>query len=199
MFLTVASMLALGTTGACASGPATVGSSAHGPSTRSVSVPSMASAPPAPTAAAVSPQVPLSARIVLPATTMATGSTMDGQVIVENNTGHALHPFGCLTLFEVVLHNAQVPADIAGFDCYGNLPTIPVGESTWPMPVSATYFMCGMSGPPNQCINGRPPPLPLGLYEASLYQMASTNIPDPPSIVVRLIAGSGPPPSIRLR
>jgi hypothetical protein len=45
----------------------------------------------------------MSAMVVLPSQTMTAGSSMPGRVVVENNTGRAIHVLGCGTLFQVAL------------------------------------------------------------------------------------------------
>src|SRR5437867_10985139 len=50
-------------------------------------------------------QAELSARIVLPSTTMMAGGSMAAYVLVENLTGHPLRTTGCVSLFTVALGN----------------------------------------------------------------------------------------------
>ena len=70
----------------------------------------------------------VTARVVLPSTTMTVGSSMSGRVIVENNTGQALHVTGCKFLFAVALGNETIRQEPAFPDC-GQRFTIPVGAS----------------------------------------------------------------------
>jgi hypothetical protein len=126
-------------------------------------------------------------RVVLQSTTMTAGSSMSGHVIVENNTGGALKRDGCGSLFSVFLSNTFItphpffPACIQIF-------TIPVGQSSYPVTVDATYLEC--AGPLG---NGRPcsernghavmPSLPPGEYQATLW---GNIVPTPPPIAVRV-------------
>jgi hypothetical protein len=131
----------------------------------------------------------LSARIVLPSTTMAAGSEMSGKVTVDNETGHPLHIIACGSPFQVVLGNDKVPA-AAYFPACGFRVTIPSGESQWPVTVLGSYSSCGgqsASGAPQwpRCIDGLPPPLPAGDYKAMFFQEPRV-VPTPPSISIRV-------------
>jgi hypothetical protein len=120
---------------------------------------------------------------------MPAGSYLAGRVIVQNNTGHALHPTGCGSLFSVFLSNASTTPH--PFFCGGlQVFTIPVGGSSYPISVAATYLQC--AGPLG---NGRPcaqrnghsvmPSLPPGEYRATLWPSI---VPTPPAITVRVVA-----------
>ena len=123
-------------------------------------------------------EAPLSARIVLPATTMRAGSSMTGHVVVDNNTGHALHATGCISLFAVALGNDEIAPRVAWALCLQRF-TIPSGSSRYPVTVTARDLSC----PP--CSNGLPRPLPPGDYRAMLFQ-ASPVVPTPPAVGVRV-------------
>src|SRR5262245_15814630 len=84
----------------------------------------------------------LSARIVLPSRTMTAGSSINGRVVVRNNTGRAIHTSGCLTLFQVVLANSRYHPDPTWLACLQPF-TIPVGLSSYQITVAATYLHCG--------------------------------------------------------
>jgi len=45
---------------------------------------------------------------VLPSTTMTAGSSMTRHVIVESDTGGALHVIGCISLFGVALSKRKI-------------------------------------------------------------------------------------------
>jgi hypothetical protein len=107
----------------------------------------------------------LGAHIVLPSTTIRSGSSVDGYVVVENHTGHPLETTGCLTLFTVALGNDRISPRIGWLDCLERF-TIPSGESRYPVRVVARYLSC----PPPPCTDGRPAPLPPGTYRAMLFR-----------------------------
>jgi hypothetical protein len=114
-------------------------------------------------------------------------------VIVHNNTGHALHTTGC-GLFQVVLGNDKIHQNVASV-CVQRY-TIPVGASSYPVTVLAAYLQC-RPGPPTAshvpCTQGPGmPPLPPGLYRATLSQEGNV-VPNPPSITVRVTARSSTP------
>ncbi len=113
---------------------------------------------------------------------------MSARVVVENNTGRAVHVPGCLTLFQVVLVNNKYHPTVAWPLCLQPF-TIPIGESSYPATVEASYSECS-SGRPHgvlrACLpNRHPPPLPPGDYRAMLFQ-AGHLVPVPPAITVRV-------------
>ena len=130
----------------------------------------------------------LSARIVLPSTTMAGGSTMSGKVIVTNDTGRALHGDGCLTPFLVELGNDRIVPNWSTPLCLQHF-TIPVGESSWPVTVHGSLSMCSGDGPDGEipgCLpDGNTPPLPPGSYRAMLLQDPHF-VPTPSAISIRV-------------
>ena len=129
----------------------------------------------------------VTARVVLPALKMIAGSSMSGHVVVENNTGHALHATGCISLFQVALGNAQTHPAPAWPLCLQEF-TIPTGKSTYPVTVRASYPGCSatvQSGLPVCLPSGRPPPLPPGNYRAMLFESGNV-VPTPPAIDVRV-------------
>ncbi|MDQ1477547.1 MAG: hypothetical protein QOE62_2776 [Actinomycetota bacterium] len=132
----------------------------------------------------------VTARIELSSTTMTAGSSISGHVVVENNTGHEVHTTGCHGLFGVGLHNAQIQQDVIFPSCAEQI-TIPVGESSYPVMVLAAYYSCDAAGDQGlqRCLpNGGAPPLPPGIYQATLFQ-ASPVVPTPPPIDVQVEAG----------
>jgi len=134
----------------------------------------------------------VTARVALPSTTMTAGSSMTGHVIVENNTGGALHAIGCIDHFSVSLNNAKIHQVWGAAECLGTF-TFPAGESSYQVTVQATYLGCGGSplgdNPPCVNVHGHtePPPLPPGDYEAKLFQSGNV-VPTPPPITVRVTA-----------
>lgn len=113
---------------------------------------------------------------------------MPGRVVVENNTGRAIHVSGCLTLFQVALASSTYRPAVAWPTCLQKF-TIPAGESSYPATVEASYGECSPGlpqGAVRACLpNGRPPPLPAGEYRAMLFQARSL-VPVPPAITVRV-------------
>jgi hypothetical protein len=131
----------------------------------------------------------LFARIVLPARTVIAGSSINGRVVVRNNTGRAVHPVGCLYLFAVALTSSTYHPDVGGPACWHRF-TIPAGVSSYPVSVSATYLSCGQRGSPGTthvCLpGGRMPPLPAGKYRAKLFPLGP-RVQAPPGVPVRVI------------
>jgi hypothetical protein len=111
---------------------------------------------------------------------------MSGNVIVENNTGHPLNATGCGRLFQVALGNAKIRPNALRLECA--MPfTIPVGQSSYPVKVAASYPACNSDGPqgaiPACQANGQPPALPPGDYLATLFQ-GTPLVPAPPPTTV---------------
>jgi hypothetical protein len=128
--------------------------------------------------------LPVSVRVVLPSTTMVSGTTMVGKVIVTNNTGHTTFIGGCLVPFQVELGNDKIKPDPAWPGCYG-ARKLPMGESTWLVAVDASYEQCGYAPYPRCIRDDVPPGLPPGDYRAMLYAHDDT-VPIPPPISVRV-------------
>jgi len=131
---------------------------------------------------------PMSARVVLPSPAMTAGSSMPGRIVVENNTGRAIHVSGCWRLFQVALTSNKYQPAVAWPTCSQTF-TIPVGESSYPATVEASYSQCSPGRPHGAvraCLpNRRPPPLPPGDYHAMLFQVGNL-VPVPPAITVRV-------------
>jgi len=125
--------------------------------------------------------------LTLPSRTMVAGSSLKGQIIVENDTGHAIHTGGCGSLFQVDLVSSMYHPTVAWTNCLQSL-TIPVGRSRYPVTVEASYNQCA-ENPPSYaapaCLPAGPPPLPSGNYEAVLFQ-SSHVVPTPPGIAMRV-------------
>ena len=132
----------------------------------------------------------VTARIELSSTTMTAGSSMTGHVVVENDTGHSVRATGCHGLFGVGLQNAEIRQEL-GFPSCAEAITIPVGESSYPVIVLAEYYSCDAAGDQGlqRCLpNGGAPPLPPGIYQATLFQ-DSPVAPAPPPIDINVVAG----------
>ena len=116
---------------------------------------------------------------------------MSGHVLVENNTGHAIHASGCLNRFAVLLTSRTYQPVVAWPDCLQRF-TIPAGYSRYRVTLWATYGECSQSRPraagQRACLpGGRMPPLPAGTYHARLFQ-ASKLVRVPPQVTVRVTA-----------
>ena len=143
---------------------------------------------PSQTPAPHSPAAPLSARVLLPARTMTAGSSMSGLVVVQNNTGHPVRVGACGTPFEIALVSRSYRPSVAWSTCL-QLIIIPVGESSYPVTLSASYLTCLEHGPRGTlkgCLaGGKVPALPPGTYRARLFQLGHL-VPLPPTIKIRV-------------
>jgi hypothetical protein len=132
-------------------------------------------------------------RFEIPSTTMRAGSAMEGRVIVTNNTGYLIHAgndCGGQGLFDVGLGNDKIKPQVDGSPaCLGSAFTVPIGESTWPVGVTAQYGACGETesypalGIP-RCRKGKPPALPPGDYRAVLFGPLKFPNPIPINVLV---------------
>ena len=122
----------------------------------------------------------LSVQVNVPSRTMEAGSSMLAHIVVDNRTGHAIHAEGCGQLFELALGSNSHPAQAGWLACLQPL-TIAVGTSSYPWTITATYDSCGGTGNPPlpACLDGRPPPLPAGMYRVVFFQ--SSNIVSAPA------------------
>ena len=113
---------------------------------------------------------------------------MTGHVLVSNSSGHVMHVFGCLNLFQVLLTSSIYRPAAAWAACLQRF-TIPVGVTRYPVTVWASYDQCSQGRPrsgPRACLSGgRMPPLPPGTYHARLFQVHQlVQVPSP--ITVRV-------------
>jgi hypothetical protein len=143
------------------------------------------------TAARTASAPPVSVQVVLPSRTMTQGSQMTAHVVVNNNTGHAIHEKGCGSLFQVALTSSTYHPDVVWLTCL-QLLTIAVGKTSHAVKVQATYLSCSQGHARaglKACLPGKQkmPPLPPGRYKAKLFIQVRQLVPAPPAIPVRVI------------
>lgn len=113
---------------------------------------------------------------------------MSGHVLVDNTTGHAIHVFGCVSLFQVLLTSSTYRPTVGWFTCLQRF-TIAAGESRYAVTVRASYAECSQGRPQHRlkpCMPaGRMPPLPPGTYHAKLFQTDDL-VRVPPALTVRV-------------
>ncbi len=129
----------------------------------------------------------VTARLILPTRTMPAGSGITAEVLVSNDTGHAIHIAGCLTLFQALLSSRTDRPTVAWLSCVQRL-TIPQGQTRYRIPVKASYDSCseGRQQGGRRCLpGGDPPPLPPGTYQVRLYQLGH-RVQLPPPATVRV-------------
>jgi hypothetical protein len=116
---------------------------------------------------------------------MEAGSSMLAHIVVDNRTGHAIHAKGCGSLYALALGSNSHPAQVAWASCLKIL-TIPLGKSSYPETVTATYDQCGGAASQPACLpGGRLPPLPAGRYRLVFFQ-SSNVVSAPAPIPVRV-------------
>lgn len=119
---------------------------------------------------------PLSATLELPTTTVEAGGTIEGEFVVSNDTGAPVQVEGCGSPYWVSLNNESVFQLVPR--CMALMVfTFPVGESRWPVTISASHFGCVTAGTPTAVgvgdgpvcgADGMPPGLPPGTYTATV-------------------------------
>jgi hypothetical protein len=114
---------------------------------------------------------PVLANLELEATTVASGATLKGSVVIVNDTGKPITASTCGPAFALRLGNDEYAQEVIGLGCAGS-STIPVGRSTHPVEVVAAYTTCTQpgfegTGPPCQA-DGTPPGLPAGRWVLSV-------------------------------
>ena len=122
----------------------------------------------------------------LDATKVQTGGRITGWITVENLTGRPLVTFGC-GLFAVLLANQTYHPEPNWASCLQKI-TIPTGDSTYPVTVTASYQMCtqgSSSATVPACGPFGTPGLPAGMYQATSYQDSQV-VPTPPTIPVEV-------------
>lgn len=136
--------------------------------------------PSAPQTSTLTPttSAPLYATLKLSEASVPAGGTVAGEVIVENDTGAALHPVTC-GLYQAALASNGYEPSISWPLC-ARRTTIPVGRSSYPVSIAARYYNCVPSNSP-PCVDQRP--LPPGTYQAKVFA-SSPNLPLPASLKV---------------
>jgi hypothetical protein len=135
-------------------------------------------------------------RIEIPSRSLPAGTTMAGELIIDNSTGlpRSLNDAnGCQTGYAIVLGNDQIPPNALFTQaCVHKPAAIPVGESRFPFILRATYPFCG--APVEGALRillclpgGGPPPLPAGLYYATFVDNG-THLPPPQPVAIRVSA-----------
>lgn len=123
---------------------------------------------------------------------------MLAHVVVDNMTGRAIHAEGCGSLFQLVLGNSSHPAGEGWLACL-HFFTIPVGKSSYPETITASYGSCGRvatAGLPACLPDGRLPPLPAGEYRVMFFQSGHI-VSAPAPIPVRITPRSLHPAAAR--
>jgi hypothetical protein len=140
------------------------------------------------------PPAPLRARLELPSDTLASGSGMEGVVVVDNATGGPIDLVDC-GLYAVALANADYHQGFVKSACAA--PTrVPVGESRWPVAVTAYARGCGeLPVPPasGEC----PQPLPPGLWE--VRAQGPDGFPTPEPVTIEIVEPGSTPERLQAR
>lgn len=109
----------------------------------------------------------LSATLELPTTTVEVGGTIEGEVVVRNDTGAPVQIEDCGSPFWVGLSNGSDRQIIPRNLCSETF-TFPEGASRWPVTISASQLSCVLVGNPSPGVpcgaDGVPPTLPPGTY-----------------------------------
>jgi hypothetical protein len=143
---------------------------------------------PVDTITATTSPAPLRARLELPSDRMVAGSTMAGEVVVDNDTGQPIDTISCVSLYGAFLTSERYSQPAAWRTCAQPF-RVPIGESRWPVAVIASQWGCALGGaqdgiPPCEG-SGTPPPVPAGTYEVRVGSGGDgPPVPDPVTIEV---------------
>lgn len=152
--------------------------------------PAPTTTPPLPISAA--PVGSLHARIEI-AHSVRAGAKASGTVVLDNGAGRPIEVTACWNIYGITLHSPTFDGSASGLGC-AQVFTIPVGESRWPVEVSATVDGCQQPGSPSPSGDLPPclpdpahplPPLPPGRYRAHVW--TSTGLPVPPDFDLDVI------------
>lgn len=126
------------------------------------------------------PSMPLSATLDLSSTSVPAGGALAGTVIVENNTGAAVHATTC-GIYQAALASNNYQPNMPWRLC-ATQTTIPVGRSSYPVTILADYYDCVPNNTP-PCVDQKP--LPPGNYQVKVSTISpSLPLPQPVDITV---------------
>ena len=153
--------------------------------------PTPAATPPVPRAAATAtsepPDDPVTAELALTRTTLRSGQSVTGRIVVQNKAGRAIQVVGCGSIYGVLVVGPNHHPTPSWTLCAQTI-TIPQGRSTYPVTVMAAYDQCsgpGSQGEPRCLADGSLPGLPPGRYEAVPVGVAdAVPLPAPVAITV---------------
>ena len=125
-------------------------------------------------------------RLELQARSVVSGDSVDGDLVVDNETGQPIHSPIC-GAWDVELTNDRVPVQrIFFFKCAPG-PAFPVGVHRYPFTVD-TRYRCGPRPLPGvDCGGDVAPLLPPAEYHAVFVQ-AAMHLPVPAAVTVRVVA-----------
>ncbi len=136
----------------------------------------------------------ISARVELPSDTIVSGSTVEGTIVVENNTRKPISradKSGCGQQWAVALGNDRVHPDIIfAAVCTPSTEIFPVGTSRWPFELQAVdQSPCSLPGQPSDpptrtCEPGADTPLPAGDYRTEFFGGLTALNPTPLTVHV---------------
>lgn len=104
----------------------------------------------------------ITATLQLPSFTITSGATMNGTVVIDNQSGAPITMSGCGPMVLVELHGQGIDQSDLSLACETTRP-LPVGRSSYPVQVRATYNECEVAPSKIDCsFTSRP--LPAGAY-----------------------------------
>ncbi len=143
-----------------------------------------------PATPAVAP--PLRVRLQLPSSVLEVGSSMRGEVIVQNDAVESTWILTCMNFFAAYLQNETYRQEILWPTC-GEWLEIPGGESRWPIEVvtsgrsgciatasdSELESVCPPAGSPGTAT-------PAGLYQVSVLNLTRPELPTPAPLTIEV-------------
>jgi hypothetical protein len=130
----------------------------------------------------------LSSRLVLDHTSVTSGSSISGAIIVQNDSGRDVAVYACGPVFQVLLTSPSYHPTPPWPMCREKT-VIRRGRSSYPVVVKATYNRCvplrKADAVPQCTSSDTPPSLPAGIYAARVFERRSV-IPLPAPVSVRI-------------
>ena len=119
--------------------------------------------------------------------TIDAGGVLTATVVVVNHSGSPITVASCGAIYGAGFESDTIRLAPSFLTCLGPPQQIPLGESRWPVTVSATYPWCGGSGvaysPP--CVDGQTPALPSGDYRL-VADSNDSRAPKPAPVIVNI-------------
>lgn len=139
------------------------------------------------TGAASHPVSTVTARITLPTKSLRSGQSLPARITVNNNLGADIHFTGCGPIFRVLLVGSNQHPTPSWLLCASPI-TIPMGETTYPVSIAATYSECSATkgqGMPACMPDGSMPGIPPGKYAVTTWvETDQVRVPDPVTVTV---------------
>ena len=135
---------------------------------------------------------PLRVRLELPSSVLEVGSSMRGEVIVDNDEVESTWVLTCMNFYAAYLENGSFRQEIVWPAC-GEWLEIPGGESRWPIEiVTSGRSGCIATAPGSELESVCPTPgsretaTPAGTYEVAVLNLTRPELPTPAPLTIEV-------------